>query len=121
RVSSILKWIANTFDASKCANGSVNVGKYDEWAKKRFPNGLVGGKRRLLTEEGEIIEVNQNLHVSASFIACFMAVAEFALLTDKNQDGTLPHRRAEQLWESLFVKGLLAVRFCARKWAACRE
>jgi hypothetical protein len=50
-----------------------------------------------------------------------MAVAEFALLIDKNQDATLPHRRAEQLWGSLFAKGLLPVRFCARKWAVCRE
>jgi hypothetical protein len=121
RVGSILKWISNTFDASKCAKGSVNVGKFDAWARKKFPNGLVGGKRRLLTEEGEVIEVNQNIRVSSQFIACFMAVAEFALLIDKNQDATLPHRRAEQLWESLFAKGLLPVRFCARKWAVCRE
>jgi hypothetical protein len=42
-------------------------------------------------------------------------------LIDKNQDTTLPHRRAEQLWESLFAKGLLPIRFCARKWAVCRE
>src|SRR5262245_5213498 len=121
RVGSILKWISNTFDAGKCAKGSVNVGKFDAWARKKFPQGLVGGKRRLLTEEGEVIEVNQNIRVSSRFIACFMAVAEFALLIDKNQDDTLPHRRAEQLWESLFAKGLLPVRFCARKWAVCRE
>jgi hypothetical protein len=121
RVQSILKWIANTFDASKCAKGSVNVGKFAEWARKKFPHGLVGGKRRLLTEEGEVIEVSQNIRVSTRFIACFLAVAEFGLLIDKNQDGTLPHRRAEQLWESLFAKGLLPVRFCARKWAVCRE
>ena len=99
----------------------MNVGKFDAWARKKFPNGLVGGKRRLLTEEGEVVEVNQNIRVSSQFIACFMAVAEFALLIDKNQDATLPHRRAEQLWESLFAKGLLPVRFCARKWAVCRE
>jgi len=121
RVASILQWISNTFDASKCAKGSVNVGKFDEWASKKYPKGLVGGKRRFLNEEGEVIEVNQNIHVSAQFIACFMAVAEFALLIDKNQDDTLPHRRAEQLWESLYAKGLLPVRFCARKWAVCRE
>jgi hypothetical protein len=121
RVGSILQWIANTFDARKIGGGLMKVGKFDAWARKKFPNGLVGGKRRLLTEEGEVIEVNQNIRVSSQFIACFMAVAEFALLIDKNQDDTLPHRRAEQLWESLFAKGLLPVRFCARKWAVCRE
>jgi len=121
RVASILQWIANTFDASKCAKGSVNVGKFDEWVNKKFPKGVVGGKRRFLNEDGEVVEVNQNIRVSKSFIACFMAVAEFAVLTDKNQDGTLPHRRAERVWESLFAKGLLPVRFCPRKWAVCRE
>jgi len=121
RVRDILQWIANTFDASKCAKGAVNVGKFDAWAKKKFPTGLVGGKRRLLTEEGEVIEVSQHIHVSARFIACFMAVTEFGLLIDKNQDDTLPHRRAQQLWEALYAKGLLPVRFCARKWAVCRE
>ena len=33
RVKSILNFIARTFDPSKCAKGSVNVGKYDAWAK----------------------------------------------------------------------------------------
>jgi hypothetical protein len=65
--------------------------------------------------------MGQDIRVSSQFIACFMAVAEFALLIDKNRDATLPHRRAERLWESLFAKGLLPVRFCARKWAVCRE
>src|SRR5262249_6821931 len=34
RVGGILKWIGNTFDAGKCAKGSVNVGKFDAWARK---------------------------------------------------------------------------------------
>ena len=121
RVSSVLKWIANTFDACKCATGSVNVGKFDEWAFKKFPRGLIGGKQKYLHESGEVIEVCQHIHVSTSFIACFMAVAEFTLLIDKNHDNTFPHDRAEQLWNALNAKGLITVRFCARKWAVCRE
>jgi hypothetical protein len=122
RVSSIVKWIDNTFDASKCAKGSVNVGKFDEWAKKKFPNGLIYRKcKEHLTEEGEVIERHQNVHVSTKFIACFMAIAEFTLLIDKNQDDTVPGDRGEELWKALFAKGLLPVRFCYRKWAACRD
>ena len=47
--------------------------------------------------------------------------AEFALVIDRNQDGSLPHHRAESVWEALSAKGLVAVPFCARKWAVCRE
>jgi hypothetical protein len=121
RVRDILTFIARTFDAGKCANGSVSVGKYDDWAARKFPNGLSGGKRRYLTEEGEVVEADQNVHVSAAFIGVFLAVCEFALLTDKNQDGSLPHRRAAELWEALYARGLVSVPFCARKWAVCRE
>jgi hypothetical protein len=121
RVRSILKFIACTFDPSKCANGSVNVGKYDEWVRKQFPNGLIGGKSKYLTEDGEIVEGCQGIHVSAKFISVFLNVVEFGLLIEKNQDNTLPHNRAKELWESLYVKGLIAVKFCARKWAVCRE
>jgi hypothetical protein len=121
RIHDILQWIAQTFDASKIKNGSVNIGKYDAWAVKKFPHGIMGGKRKYLTEEGEIIEANQNIRISPKFIAGFMAVCEFALLINKNQDHTLPHRRAEQLWQTLYARGLISTRFSARKWAVCRE
>jgi len=121
RVRDILNFIAETFDPSKCSNGSVNVGKYDEWAKKRFPNGLVGGHYRYMDEEGNIVEGCQGIRVSTSFIAVFMAVVEFALITDKNKDGTVPHDRCKALWQTLKDKNLIAVSFNDRKWAVCRE
>jgi len=120
RVRDILKFIARTFDPGKCANGSVSVGKYEEWARKKFPNGLIGRNRSSLSEDGNRID-GQGIHVSPSFIAVFMAVCEFALLIDKNQDDSLPHHRAESIWETLYAKGLVSVPFCARKWAICRE
>lgn len=121
RTSGTLAFIAESFDAGKCANGSVNVGKYDAWARCHFPNGLHGKNRRGMTENGQIVETESGVHVSPEFIAVFLAVCEFALLTDKNQDGTLPHKRAEDLWNVLYAKGVIAVRFCPRKWAVCRE
>jgi hypothetical protein len=121
RVHNILAFVAETFDPSKCANGHVNVGRYDEWARKKFPNGLVGGHRRGMDEDGNIVEVAQNIHVSTKFIAVFMAVAEFALLIDKNQDGSVPHDRCEALWRSLKAKGLIDVCWNDRKWPVCRE
>jgi len=120
RVRDILKFIARTFDAAKCAKGSVNIGKYDAWAAKKFPNGLIGKNRGSLTEEGEIVD-GRGVHIRPSFIAVFMAVCEFALLIDKNQDCSLPHNRAKETWDVLFAKSLIPVPFCSRKWAVCRE
>jgi len=120
RVRSILNFIARTFDASKCAKGSVNVGKYDDWAKKSFPTGLQGRRSRSFAPDCTLIE-RPGVHVGTKFIAAFLAVCEFALLIDKNRDNTLPHNRAEQIWDSLHGKGLIPVPFCARKWSTCRE
>jgi hypothetical protein len=121
RTDSILTFISQTFDASKCENGSVNVGKYDEWAKNKFPNGFTGRRKRYLNEDGKIVCGCRRNRVGPRFISVFMSIAEFALLTDKNKDGSFPHKRAEKVWNALNLKGLISVKFCARKWAVCRE
>lgn len=121
RVQSILTFITRSFDASKCTKGSVNVGKFDSWVLKKFPKGLTGGRRKSLTPEGTVVEVGETVRVSPAFISTFLSVCEFALVIDKNKDGTLPHARAEKVWDSLYARGLIRVRFCARKWAICRD
>ena len=122
RVQDILDFITRTFDNAKCGNtGSINVGKYDEWAQKKFPRGFGGARRRYMTEFGEIEEGEPGEIVGSSFVAVFMAICEFALLTDKNQDGSFPHDRAEALWKALYAKDLVPVQFDADKWAICRE
>jgi len=121
RVRSTLNFIALTFDPAKCrASGRVNVGKYDAWTEKRFPHGLTGKGHRRLSEHGVVID-GSSVQVSAPFIAAFMAVVEFGLLVDQNEDGSLPHNRAQQLWDSLHDQGLIRVKFCPRKWAVCRD
>lgn len=50
-----------------------------------------------------------------------MSVVEFGLLVDKNKDGSLPHKRGEQIWNALYDRGVVSVRFCARRWAVCRN
>lgn len=114
RIHSILKWIANTFDASKCANGSVNIGKYDAWANTRFPNGLIGKGKNSMTEDGELIHSFGD-HVKPEFISIFMSICEFSLRIDKNLDSTLPHKRAEHIWEALYAKGLVSIPFLVGK------
>jgi len=116
RVPGILTFLAQNFDPAKCAKGSVNVGKYDAWAKKAFPNGLTGQLRGGLTEYMERYS-GATVHVSSSFISNFLSVVEFALLIDRNQDNSLPHNRVEELWTALNV----SVKFDARKWAVCRD
>jgi hypothetical protein len=127
RVDSILKFIARTFDANKSSSaaksghGHVNAGKYDAWAAKKFPQGIVGGKSRWVTPDGEVVAVEQRIQVDPRFIAVFLAICEYALILDKNRDGTLPHDRAEGLWHALLTEGRISVKFCARKRAVCRE
>lgn len=120
RVRDILKFIARTFDANKCANGSVNVGKYDAWAREKFPKGLSGNLADSIDEYGQRVS-GKNLHIGPDFIGVFLAVAEFTLLIDKNEDGSLPHRRGEELWHDLHAKGLIPMAFNANKWKVCRE
>jgi len=129
RVKSILKRIAKTFDANKCSTRTVdaaklqawaaaNINKYDAWAKKKFPTGITGDKKHV-GEDGEIFK--QTLHVGPQFIGVFIAVCEFGLLVDKNEDDSLPHERAKKTWMTLHDKGLVTVPFCDRKWAVCRD
>lgn len=120
RVRSILKFIARSFDAGRCATGTVNVGKYDAWAKDKFACGMSGNLGGSIDEYGQWVS-GKTVHVGPSFIGVFLAVAEFALLIDQNEDGSLPHRRAEELWDCLYAKGLISVKFDARKWAVCRD
>ncbi len=117
RVSQILRYISQTFDPSKCGQGNVETDKYTAWAMKKFPNGITGGTRTYMTPEGEVFEVQQNIHVSPEFIAVFMAVVNYCLLVDANQDESLPHDRAKALWKKL--EGV--VPFNDRKWAICRD
>ena len=111
-----------TFNAAKCGHGSVNIGKFDRWAFGHYPAGLVHTKnQRDLTADGEVVQTSHETHVCPDFISVFLSICEFALLIDKNDDGTLPHNRSEELWDALYRQGLLSIKFNARKWAACRE
>lgn len=127
RVRGILRFIARTFDANKCpkkpsrTQAKVNIGKYDAWAKTKFPNGLGGGKRKIVTDEFEIKEISKCGRVEWEFVSVFVSVCEYCLLLDKRPDGSLPHERAMKLWKSLFEHGLVQVQFDNRKWAVCRD
>ena len=129
RVKNILKRIAKTFDPNKCGTRTVdaaklqgwaatNANKYEAWAKKKFPTGITGGKQ-YVGEDGEIYQ--QRLLVGPQFIGVFIAVCEFGLLVDKNEDDSLPHERAKATWKILHDNGLVTVPFCDRKWAVCRD
>ena len=126
RVRGILRHIAKTFDAKKCSKpgrtqATVNIGKYDSWAKAKFPKGLVGGKRRIVTDEFEIKEINRCGRIEWEFISVFVSVCEFLLLADKRPDESLPHERAMKLWNHLHKQGVVQVQFDNRKWAVCRD
>lgn len=126
RVRGILKFIARTFDPKKCTkvgrtNLAVNVGKYDAWAKAKFPTGIGGGRRKIVTDTFEIKEVHRSGHIDWRFISVFTSVCEYCLLIDKRPDDSLPHERAKAIWNWLQKNGLVTVPFDNRKWAVCRD
>ncbi len=127
RVRGILKYIAKTFDRAKCTKPgrsplAVNIGKYDAWAKAKFPVGFVGvKKRKIVTDEFEVLEVHERIEIGWEFISIFVSVCEYCLLLDGRPDGSLPHERAKKLWSYLFNKKMVLVNFDDRKWAACRD
>lgn len=122
RVKGILKFIGRSFDPARCATGSVNIGKYDAWARSRFPGGLVHVyHRRDLTADMQTVHTQTVCIVSAEFVSVFLSVCEYALAIDKNLDDSLPQARARTLWTTLYDKGQVSIKFDDRKWSACRE
>jgi hypothetical protein len=130
RVSGILTTIAQTFDSSVCkkrtvdaaklqAFFSVNVGKYDTWANAKYPNGLVRLYKKRVGDDDRVYE--EFVRVPTSFISLFVAMCEFCLLVDKNDDDSFPQDRAMAAWGVLVEKGLVTETFCPRKWAVCRD
>ena len=130
RVAGILKKIANTFDRAKCkertvdsaklqAFFSVNAGKYDAWANANYPNGIVRLYKKRLGQDGQVYE--EFVRVPTSFISLFVAMCEFCLLVDSNDDDSFPQDRAMLAWDALEAKGLVTEKFCPRKWAVCRD
>src|SRR5262249_27760933 len=97
---------------------ATNINKYDAWASKKFPTGITGCKKHV-GEDGETF--HEKRHVEPEFIAVFIAICEFGLLEDKNEDNSLPHERAKQAWTALYEKKLVKIPFCDRKWPVCRD
>lgn len=123
RVPEILRYIAQTFDTTKCGSGKkINLGKWDDWCRRRYPNGITHCRTlRNMTEDGEIIERHTKCEVELDFIQVFVPVVEFIMLTDGKADGGVPQDRAAALWKKLQENGQVTVEFDHRKWSACRE
>ena len=55
------------------------------------------------------------------FVSVFLSITEYLLIEDKNDDNTVPLRRAEALWRLLEAKGIIDIAFCPRKWSIVRN
>jgi hypothetical protein len=122
RVRWILKRIAKTFDPAKCrgVRHDVNVGKYDQWARHHI--GTIKGRDwRSLDEFGNIAVRKNRYRVDWRFVSAFLSVVEYCLITSPNEDGSLPHVRAEEVWARCYEGGQITVPFCDKKWVICRE
>ena len=122
RVRWILSRIAKTFDVSRChgVRHDVQVGKYDQWARTHVGT-IRGHDRRTMDEYGNVT-VRENRHqVGWQFVTGFLSVAEYCLVSSPNEDGSLPHARAKDVWDRCYQGGLIKMPFCDRKWAICRD
>lgn len=122
RVKWVLKRIAKTFDASKChgVRHDVLVGKYDQWARTHVGT-IKGRDRRGVDEYGEVSVRENRCGVEWQFASAFLSVVEYCLITSPNEDGSLPHVRAKEIWDRCYEGGHIKIPFCDRKWKLCRD
>jgi hypothetical protein len=122
RVKWILKRIAKTFDASKChgVRYDVQIGKYDQWARHHVGT-IKGRDRRSLDEYGEVSIQENRYQIDWQFASAFLSVVEYCLVTSPNDDGSLPHVRAKEIWDRCYEGGQITIPFCDRKWKICRD
>ncbi|MGA2063273.1 MAG: hypothetical protein ABSG67_22610 [Thermoguttaceae bacterium] len=122
RVESILHYISQTFDPALCnVHYDIKVGKYDAWAKRHCPKGWRSPTRHRVDEYGLVTEIKDRTVADWHFVSIFLSVVEYCLLQDKNADNSLPHVRAEELWDLLLERGIINVSFCPRKWKIVRD
>ncbi len=123
RVGGILNYIANTFDPERCRSSRpvvwIPVGRFKRWS--RICTGWRAVERITLDEYGRIMRKRDRTVVGPEFLSVFMSVVEYVLITDKNEDDTIPQERAKAIWEDLYRTGQTDVRYCPRKWAVCRN
>ncbi len=122
RVEGILSYISQTFDPALCnVHYNIKVGKYHAWAKRHCPNGWRSPIRHRVDDYGFVTEIKDRTVADWRFVSVFMSIIEYCLICDKNPDNSLPHVRAEQLWDLLEENGIIDVSFCPRKWAIVRN
>ena len=119
----ILQHVAETFDPAKCCGPRyrISFGKYDKWAHAHAFGGIRGRDRRFVDEYGNVVVKKSRRMVGWQFVSAFLSVIEFCLISDPNEDGSLPQDRAEDLWDGCFKAGLIKVPFCEKKWSICRD
>ena len=122
RIGQILDFIANTFDAEKCRSNRpvvwINLRRFIRWAQC-----CQGWRADRVTvdEYGRIMKKKDRTVVGPDFLSVFMSVVEYVLITDKNEDDTVPQERAKVIWDDLYRTGQTNVKYCPRKWAICRN
>jgi hypothetical protein len=100
----------------------INFGKFDEWAKQHCPDGWRRKTSRWLDQFGNILTRQRSRTVADwQFISVFLSISEYVIVTDKNEDDSVPSARAETLWTLLHDQGVISIPFCPRKWKIVRD
>jgi hypothetical protein len=124
RVTYLLGRISQTFDPKLCkktATGSeITFGQFDSWART-YAGTIRGKARHFVNEFGDIIDRENRLRVDWHFVSAVLSVLEHTLVVNPNEDGTLPERWAEQIWNSWKEEGRIAQNWNSKKWQATRD
>lgn len=122
RVKAILRWLARTFDSSKIKKGSVHVGRHKQFVDRKFPNGIEWCReRRWLDDDCKTRSGFEVTQAPACFVSIFLDIVDYCLNEQPNENERFPTERCKRLWNRLFDSGGTSVRWCGRKFAACRE
>ena len=97
RVLHILTYISKTFDPALCEGiaNDIEIGKHDVLARKHCPCGWRAASRHNVDEYGSVRSWRDRNVADWRFVSVFLSITEYLLLHDKNEDHTVPLRRAE--------------------------
>jgi hypothetical protein len=107
RITYNLDYLRRTFDPAKLSRStggdlaSIDLFEYRRWADRHYPTGI---------EAATVDEVN-----------VFLAITKFCLVTDPNEDGTLPYQRFKAIWELLYKSGRVKRQFRWERFVQIRN
>jgi hypothetical protein len=102
RIADILPFTARNFDPTHARQPvAVDPTEFRDWVAVNYPTGI--GKAK------------------PEQVAVFLAITKFCVVTDPNEDGSLPYQRFESLWKNLKKENRVTRQFRWDFWRDVRD